>query len=154
VNDSDGLHQLWTNSLSETWLIRPKAKSGFEMLPVMDRGCGKSWYGSWRWMLLGAAWGAWWCDRVLPLLRQEMTTVERGEGWYCGGGSYLLITWLGQWRWFFYIRSGFPLYAFFKDRLPTRIIPVFLFFYFFYFSWLDQCIALPRYYSIAPPSVT
>lgn len=52
-----------------------------------------------------------------------MTTVERGERWYCGGGSYLLIDSVAV---VFYIRSGFPIYAFFKDRLTTRRIPVIL----------------------------
>lgn len=60
---------------------------------------------------------------MLPLLRQEMTTVERGERWYCGGGSYLLIESVAV---VFIFDPVSQCTHFFKDRLTTRRIPVIL----------------------------
>jgi len=56
-----------------------------------------------------------------------MTTVERGEGWYCGGGSYLLI---GSVAVVFLYSLRFPTSRIFQGPVTYTHHPCVFFFFF------------------------
>lgn len=60
-----------------------------------------------------------------------MTTVERGEGWYCGGGSYLLI---GSVAVVFLYSLRFPTSRIFQGPVTYTHHPCVFFFFFLNFS--------------------